>query len=717
MTAPRDDALATTLDVGVSPARAAPASVEPAASGVAPASSLSAEGREPPGRLSSADDAELPHAVADPLIGKIIADRYRILEGIGRGGMGIVYKVEHTRIGKLLAMKLLTGELTQRPEVVRRFKQEAQTASRLSSLNTVQVFDFGVYEGLTYLVMELVAGEDLSRVLRGEGPMPSARLGKIIIQVCSSLSEAHQHGIVHRDVKPENIMILRGRDGTDLVKVLDFGLAKLREGSELNAVTSQGAIVGTPYFMSPEQIRGEAVDPRSDIYALGAVMYRALTGHYPFNGTTPMAVFTRHLTETPPPPDERSPERGIPPGVSRIAMQALAKSPSDRFQRVEELQAALVEEVRALGTSSVEDLLDSGALRRLARSEAQTASSERARSLSPEIATRDEVEAYERKLRRMQFTALFTVAVVALLAGVVVARLVALSARPRFSGVEVEPNDASADALLLPLGRGASGYIGRRIDTTRGDRDFYAFDAPEGQPGAPALVKLTLTAIPNFPICALLYRAGLQTPLGQYCVGRPGRELLIPALRVEPGRYLVAILQDLDPYGGPVPFRHENVSDSYTLIVERTEPDPAVEVEPDDRIASAVTLRPGGTISGALAWARDEDVYCVPAGMLGPIRWSVRDGTRDAGVVLEATPLRGSLEGAPVRIHSATTSAREPTDADALNPWTSPLVLPGGDSTRCLRLRMANDTWNNERGTLIPSGSSVPYTVEVREGP
>src|ERR1700730_2183076 len=127
-------------------------------------------------------------------------------------------------------------------------------------------------------------------------------------------------------------MLMRGRDGTDIAKVLDFGLAKLREGAELNDVTSQGAIVGTPYFMSPEQIRGESVDARTDIYALGALMYRALTGHYPFNGPTPMAVFTKHLTEPPVPPSARAPELAIPAGVDAIVQKALAKEPEGRYQ-------------------------------------------------------------------------------------------------------------------------------------------------------------------------------------------------------------------------------------------------------------------------------------------------------------------------------------------------------------------------------------------------
>ncbi len=190
--------------------------------------------------------------LADPLLGIVVADRYRILEPIGRGGMGVVYKVEHVRIGKLLAMKLLTGELSRSADMVRRFKREALTVSRLASPSTVQVFDFGVSDGLTYLVMELVHGESLGRVLAREGPMPSGRVCKIMVQVASSLAEAHRKGIVHRDVKPENIMLISAFDGTDLAKVLDFGLAKLRESEGHADITNLGTILGTPYYMAPE---------------------------------------------------------------------------------------------------------------------------------------------------------------------------------------------------------------------------------------------------------------------------------------------------------------------------------------------------------------------------------------------------------------------------------------------------------------------------------
>jgi serine/threonine-protein kinase len=676
-------------------------------------------------------DEMLAAPVADPLIGVVVAERYRIVEPLGRGGMGIVYRVEHTRIGKLLAMKLLTGELSRNPEVVRRFKQEALTVSKLSSPNTVQVFDFGAAEGLTYLVMELVAGEDLARLLRAHGPMPFSRLGKIVIQVCSSLAEAHQKGIVHRDVKPENVMLLRARDGTDVAKVLDFGLAKLREGADLNDVTSQGAIVGTPYFMAPEQIRGEPVDNRSDIYALGALMYRALTGHYPFNGPTPMAVFTKHLTEPPVPPADRAPELGIPPGVSAIVMKALEKSPADRFQKVEDLQAALVEEVRAAGTTSVEDLLDSGQLHRLAKVAAEA--DQKGPAPAAEIATRDEFERYERKLRRQRWGAFFSLAFV--LAGAVFGGVkFFLHERAELKkGREIEPNDTAAQATPLPFDSSATAYLGKRLDPAHGDRDFYAVDVPASSPvnarglrpaepgsapeppGAPALVKLKVSALPNFAMCTLLYRQGFDTALGQYCVGRVGRELSIPALRLEPGRYFVAVLQDLDPYGGTAPFIHENISDPYVISIGAASPASGDEIEPNDQVNFANPITPGNTARGTIGWTRDEDFYCVPAGTPGNIRWRARDVVRDAGTVLEVTPMRGTLEGAPVRVHAGV--GRPPTATDVLSPWQSGVIAGQEGTPRCLRVRLTNDPWSGGSAVVVPTGGNEVYTIEVEAAP
>ena len=225
-----------------------------------------------------------PAPAADPLIGMIVADRYRIVEAIGRGGMGIVYKVEHTRIGKLLAMKLLTGELSRNPDVVRRFKREALTVSKLSSPNTVQVFDFGVSEGLTYLVMELVTGENLGRVLRRGGPdaVRAARQDRHPgVQLARRGAPARASSTATSS--PRTSCSCAAADGADVAKVLDFGLAKLRERRGLNDVTGRGASWARPTTWRPSRSAASEVDARTDIYALGALMYRVATGHSPFS--------------------------------------------------------------------------------------------------------------------------------------------------------------------------------------------------------------------------------------------------------------------------------------------------------------------------------------------------------------------------------------------------------------------------------------------------
>ncbi len=170
--------------------------------------------------------------------------------------------------------------------------------------------------------MELVRGEDLGTVLRRDGPMPFARICPIMVQVCDALSEAHEIGIVHRDIKPENLIVSRTRDGRELVKVLDFGLAKLRDSEDLNQVTAHGSLVGTPFYMSPEQIRAEELDARSDIYSLGALLYRAITGEHPFTAATPVAVLTQHLTEPLEPPSLRRPDLAVHPEVEATATRA-----------------------------------------------------------------------------------------------------------------------------------------------------------------------------------------------------------------------------------------------------------------------------------------------------------------------------------------------------------------------------------------------------------
>ncbi|MEB2343296.1 MAG: serine/threonine-protein kinase [Deltaproteobacteria bacterium] len=637
--------------------------------------------------------------VADPLIGVVVADRYRILERLGRGGMGVVYRVEHARIGKLMALKLLSGELGRDATLVARFKREALLASRLSHPNTVQVFDFGSSDGLVYLAMELLRGNDLGRIVRHGGPLGATRVTRIVIQICNSLSEAHAEGIVHRDLKPENIMIVRGQSGDDVVKVLDFGLAKLRESKELGDVTSRGAIVGTPYYMSPEQIRGEPVDARSDIYALGALMYACLTGQPVFDAPTPMGVLTKHLTETPIAPRERDGAPAIPSALNQIVLRCLEKDPALRFESARALQTALVESLRRESTSSSVDLLlDSKRVGHLADQDS-------------EAATRAEVERYERKLKRRGALALSTALGVVLGLGVGGYHLWAHErAALSFDGGEREPNDTVGTANLVPFGAEVRGQLGRRLDRERGDRDFFRVSVP---PEATA-VSLSLTALPNLASCLWVYQSGEETSLGRYCSGRMGADLEIGALTLPAGPYLLLVTQDRDAYdSNPPPPVLENVSDSYRLRLARVEPTREREVEPNDTVKDASPIAIGQTFHGKLAWMRDIDVVCLARGS-GRARFVVSDAPRTRAAVLRVTPRGGARDGIAVRVHGAGTDAGK-SESDVSGEWSSPEV----DTTpapACLELELVVNPWAPPPHPNVAPAGAEEYTVRVEAG-
>ena len=281
----------------------------------------------------------------DPtLTGSTVAGTYVVLGRIGQGAMGRVYEVEHARTHRRLAIKVLASDKAADPELQRRFLGEAQAISRLLCHNTVQVFDHGVSEGLPYIVMERLEGETLGSVLDRTRRLPVTRALRITIEVCDALIEAHAKGIIHRDIKPDNVMIVNDRGTGEGVKVLDFGLAKVRApaGSD-NAplvVSAAGLVLGTPHYMAPEQIRAAGVDARADVYAVGAMLYRMLTGKHLFSGNM-SAVMASHLTKAPVSPDERAPNAGIPSAVAAIVMMAVAKNPNDRFQSARALRNAL----------------------------------------------------------------------------------------------------------------------------------------------------------------------------------------------------------------------------------------------------------------------------------------------------------------------------------------------------------------------------------------
>jgi serine/threonine-protein kinase len=643
-----------------------------------------------------------PRELADPLIGVVVADRYRIREPIGRGGMGVVYRVEHARIGKLMALKLLTGELTRDASQVARFKREAQLVSQLSHPNTVQVFDFGASDGLVYLAMEFLKGEDLGRLIRRSGPLGVERTLKIVIQICSSLAEAHEKGMVHRDLKPENIIIVHGQHGEDVVKVLDFGLAKLRDSGELSEVTSRGAIVGTPYYMSPEQIRGDDVGPEGDVYALGALMYACLTATVVFDAATPMGVLTKHLTEQPLSPSRRCPELDIPETVSQIVLAALEKDPRQRIRSVLDLQKLLLLELEHGGKRDAARLLDFSHLRQAVDADS-------------DAATRDEVERYERKLRQRGY-AVYAVLAIAALAGLVLGARAyeRWQAPPQFTGSEIEPNDAASEATLVPFPFDARGVIGVRLDQQRGDRDFYRF----GLPG-PQTVALETSGLPHMALCTLLYASGSDEPFGRYCPGAPGKRLTLPALKLPAGQFVLTVLQDREAYTrDPPPVVLESISDAYTISLKPSAR-AAGEIEPNDFPRHASVLAPGETHTGQLAWARDIDVWCSsdPARQVIFLVTDSQQRPRARAAALQVTPLAGPEQEIPVRVHRAGHPDVTASERDVLGTWRSSPILPSPGKPACIQLVLVPNPWAPTPHPLVAPAGDETYTVELTAAP
>ena len=277
---------------------------------------------------------------SDPLIGRTVGGSYTIQEIVGVGGMGRVYRAEQGTLGRTVAVKVIHPHLLGDEQTVARFYSEARTASRLNHPNSVGIIDFGRTEdGILYLVMEFLKGQDLATVMHHEGPLPFPRIAEILSQTLDALGEAHALDIVHRDLKPENIIIRRFRNGTDLVKVVDFGLATIVDSP--SNVTRPGLVCGTPDYMSPEQARGEDVDGRGDLYSLGVMLFELLTEHLPFTADTPTKVVLKHISDPVPDPREVAPHRDIPIELAEISTKALQKDRDHRFRDAAEMQSAI----------------------------------------------------------------------------------------------------------------------------------------------------------------------------------------------------------------------------------------------------------------------------------------------------------------------------------------------------------------------------------------
>ena len=296
-------------------------------------------------------DSQLSSNTENTLVGQTIDHgRYELLRVIGEGGMGRVYEARQKRVERLVAVKVLHSHWVKDPKLVERFKREALTASQFRHPNTVMVYDYGETDtGELYIIMELLKGQSLLSLLDKEGPLTLDRSLKIIDQICGAVSEVHRCGVIHRDLKPENIQI-DPRDGhPDFVKLLDFSIAKLVNDNAISSVnanqnlTLQGAVFGTPQYMSPEQVRGRSLDQRTDIYALGVIFYQMLTGFVPFSEPTPQGTMMAHLTEPVPRFEVRVPHLDIHPSVAQIIYDCLEKAPDDRIKSSDELISRIVD--------------------------------------------------------------------------------------------------------------------------------------------------------------------------------------------------------------------------------------------------------------------------------------------------------------------------------------------------------------------------------------
>jgi serine/threonine-protein kinase len=282
--------------------------------------------------------------------GAKIGRRWIVREVLGAGGHASVYRAEHEELGHSVAIKVLHVERagSSVEEMLARFRREARIAARVRHRNVVRVFDFGELDtGSPYFVMELIDGEDLHQRLVRAGALPVAAVIDVACQALAGLGELGSHGVVHRDVKPGNVMLRPREDGGYVAKLVDFGIAALVDGSGSRRVTADGTVLGTPEYMSPEQIRGLDLDPRADVYGMGVVMYEALTGAPPFAASAPCATLAMALTDPPPRLGEKRPD--CPPEIEAIVMRALAKEREERWTGAFAMAAALDDAARALG--------------------------------------------------------------------------------------------------------------------------------------------------------------------------------------------------------------------------------------------------------------------------------------------------------------------------------------------------------------------------------
>lgn len=541
-----------------------------------------------------AEDAERSRIVADPLVGMLIGQRYRILARIGSGGMGAVYRVRHEQLGKQAAMKLLHGDLARDPAMVKRFVREARAVSRLTDPHTVSVFDFGQSGGLVFLVMELLQGRDLGHVLAEEGPFSPGRVARVVRQVAASLDEAHRLGIIHRDLKPQNLFSCDAPQGGERIKVLDFGLAKLLEAREESvALTQVGTVMGTPYYMSPEQIEDTHVGPPSDVYGLGAVVFRLLTDTPPYQHPSPLGILHRHLHD--PVPLLADSDPALAP-LDLVLQRAMAKRPTERFGSVGAFARALDEAVGALSGSTPTPV-------RTAREPEPEPT-----ALTDNVATREQFERFERRWRARRWlrAAIPALVVPATIAGVVA---FAADAEQRLPAREREPNDQVEQATGLRPGVWLRASIPPRGRDGREDRDLFRF-VPESFAGRR---RIEVAPSDSVALNATVYNAAREVIATQ--VGEAGMALAFDGLPASRGVVLRVSAASGDG--------------TYRVRLRHRPAYLGEEREPNGSASAAQPLGDGSTVVGTFGWPGDADWYALP--------WA----EQDASYAFELEPVPG----------------------------------------------------------------------------
>ncbi len=588
--------------------------------------------------------------------GQVLDGRYKLLEKLGEGGMGSVFKVEHVRMGKILALKVLRPDSQKDKTLKDRFLQEARVVARLSHRNTVQVFDAGqLPDGSLFIAMEFLEGKDLAWHLQHEGAFSEERTIRIAKQLLGSLAEAHSKGIIHRDLKPANVLLAKTSDNRDVVKLLDFGIAKLTEGKGAANITAITEFVGTPAYIAPEQARGESLDARSDIYSLGAMLFELVTGQPVFSAGSPMAIVTQHLTAPVPSIDSVAPGRATR-GFEQLLRKMLEKDREHRFpSAAAAMQAfeALTQKTPVTSLPHLEPII-----------------------LDKRVARREDFDAFERDLKRRQAWPRRLLLAVFVL-GAITAAAVTFKPKPAPTH-EIEPNDGPLMATAIMVGND----VRATIDATgkEKDRDMFVVQT------TPGWYRLTLSGIPelNLFLEASVLDGDRLTRLAFVDDMGPGGAERLDAIYV-PGGALYLRVEEAPFYDEPDRAPKGRGSTPYVLRIDTVEAPSgrALEKEPNDSVERATPVddrTPVRAFVGALVPYPDHAGFVRPeVPTSSPDFFALPAGKGRAFAVIVPPPAGKLLaqDGTPYAAWFARTKDKPTEIAKKAQPDEKPLVVDG----------------------------------------